>query len=237
MIRLTSRERVDAFWSSTLGVDASDLHAPGTRVRPADQSAWRGVYVLSFDKSACVVVPADLLDAVGSISELDPETVLEPDTWRDLLGKAGSDGFGPVVHHYRDERDGLDELAGGRRLNPGDAGALAELRGAVDAAEWAAAGFTGQPAVLFGLFEAEHMVAAANLNGGPEGATDVGIVVHPDARGHGHGLGIAATAARQAILMHGLARFRALASSQSSRALADRLGFSEYGRNLAVPLA
>jgi hypothetical protein len=240
MIRLTTRERVDAYWSSTLGVDASDLHIPGTRVRqhPPERASWRGVYVLSFDKAACVFAPDDLLGPVAAVTDLDSESVLEPTTWEDLLGPASvRSAFGPVLHHYLDERAGLDEFAGGRRLNPRDAEALAELRGAVTADEWTSGGFTGQPAMLFGLFEGDHMLAAANLNAGPDAATDIGIVVHPNARARGLGLAITAAAAKQALLMHGVARFRALAASGNSRAIADQLGFSEYGRNLAVYLA
>jgi hypothetical protein len=240
MIRLTTRERVDAYWSSTLGVDASDLHIPGTRVRqhPPDRAQWRGVYVLALDKAACVFAPADLLGRVAAVTDLDTESVLEPATWEDLLGPASvSSAFGPVLHHYLDDRAGLDEVAAGRRLNPRDSDALAELRGALTADEWASGGFTGQPAMLFGVFEGEHMLAAANLNAGPDAATDIGIVVRPDARARGFGLAITAAAAKQAVLMHGVARFRAHAASGNSRAIAERLGFSEYGRNLAVYLA
>jgi len=251
MIRLTTRERVDAYWSSTLGLDVADLHIPGTRVRPhpPDRATWRGVYVLSLDKAAWVSAPADLLDRVAPVAELDAESALEPDTWHELLGADVRATFGPVVHHYRDDREGLDDIpaplpfgptphvVAGRRLNPRDAEVLAGLRGAISSDEWASAGFTGQPAMLFGLFEDDRIVAAANLNAGPDAATDIGIVVHPEARGRGYGVAITATAARQALLMHGVARFRALASSESSRAIAEELGFSEYGRNLAVYLA
>jgi hypothetical protein len=239
MVALTTRERVDAFWSSTLGVDVVDLHTPGTRVRPhpPDRASWRGVYVLCFDKATCAFVPEDLVSTVSSaLADLDPESVLEPDIWRGLLGDAVALAFGPVVHYYRDERGGLDEHATGRRINPRDSEALAALQGAVPSDEWRSAGFGAPPAMLFGLFDDDRMVAAANLTAGPDAATDIGIVVHPSARGLGYGLRITATAARQALLMHGVARFRALASSEPTRAIAERLGFAEYGRNLAVYL-
>jgi GNAT superfamily N-acetyltransferase len=78
------------------------------------------------------------------------------------------------------------------------------------------------------------MLAAANLNAGPDAATDIGLLVHPQVRGRGYGKRIAATAAKQALLMHGVARLRTPLSSAAGRAIADRLGFAEYGRNLAV---
>jgi GNAT superfamily N-acetyltransferase len=239
MVQLTTRERVDAFWSSTLDVEVSDLHTPGVRVRPnpPDRATWRGVYVLAFEKAACVFAPDDLLEVAAACAvDNDAETVLEPQCWEDVLDDIQL-AFGPVVHFYRDHRDGLDDLAHGRRINPQDSDALSSLRGAVAAEEWMSAGFTAQPAMLFGIFEGDQMVAAANLTSGPDAATDIGVVIHPDVRGQGYAVKIAATAARQALVMHGVARFRALASSEAALSIAAELGFSEYGRNLALYLS
>ncbi len=239
MVQLTTRERVDAFWCRTLGVEAADLHTPGVRVRanPSDRADWRGLYALGFDKAVSVFAPEELLDAVAdAVADQDADSVLEATHWQTVLGRGVRVAFGPVVHHYRDHRGGLDDVAAGRRINPGDAEAFATLRGAVTPEEWLAAGFTAQPAMLFAIFDRDRIVAAANLTAGPEAATDVGIVVHPDERGKGFALQVAAQAARQAILMHGIARFRALATSASTMAIARKLGFEEYGRNLAVYL-
>ena len=98
------------------------------------------------------------------------------------------------------------------------------------------AGFTAAPAMLFGIFEGESLVAAANLTPGPDAATDVGVIIHPSARGRGLGTKMAALAARQAITMHGEARYRGLTASPSTVAIADRLGFEEYGCNLVAYL-
>jgi GNAT superfamily N-acetyltransferase len=261
MVQLTSRERVDAFWSSTLGVEPAEFRTPGISVflNPPQRASWRGIYVLAFDKGASVFTPADLLEPVtAALATHDVESVLAPATWQsgDVAGRGGKESgevagrstgasvldgglisvVGPMIHHYRDHPDGLKEVAAGRRVNPGDAEALADIRTAVPPDEWAAAGFNAQPAVMFGLFEDERMMAAANLTPGPDAATDIGLVIHPDARGKGYGVQIAATAARQALLMHGIARFRVAATSQSTLAIASTLGFEEYGRNLAIYL-
>lgn len=239
MVQLTTRERVDAYWASTLGVDVAALHAPGIRVweNPNDRESWRGVYALAFGDAVSVFSPPDLRATVtAAMADHDASSVLEPKTWHDLLGAAVKVAFGPVVHHYRDSADGLAEIAKGRRINPRDAQSLAELRAAVSSDEWLAAGFTAQAAVLFGVFEGDRLVAAANLTEGPDAATDVGIIIHPDARGKGYAMQVAALAARQALLMYGVARFRALATSHATLAIARKLGFVEYGRNVAVYL-
>ena len=250
MVQLTTRERVDAFWATTLNVEVADLHTPGVHVRsnPPERADWRGIYVLTFDKAACVFAPVDLLDLVTpAVADLDAEAATDPATWHALLGEAVGLAFGPVVHHYLDDDAGLADIAAGRRINPDDAAALAALRGAVPPDEWVSAGFAAPAAMLFGIFRdlgsgsgqqlrdlgsgggQRRMVAAANLTTGPDAATDVGIVVHPDERGQGYAIQIAATATRQALQMHGIARFRVLATSTSTLAIAARLGF-EIGR-------
>jgi GNAT superfamily N-acetyltransferase len=242
MVELTTRERVDAFWSSTLGVDASDLHTPGTRVypNPPQRELWRGIYVLAFDKATSVFAPTDLLAGVErAIADHDGDALLEASTWEGLLGSHLHSAFGPILHYYLLDAGPLapiSQAAGARRLNPGDSAALSRLRASVTSAEWSETGFTGQPALLFGIFEGDDLVACANLTPGPEAASDVGIVVHPAARGKGYAMKIVAVAARQAILMHGVARFRALTQSPGTIAIAHRLGFQHYGTNLAAYL-
>lgn len=208
---------------------------------PASRQGGRGIYVLAFD-GACVFAPTDQLEYITrAVAGHDPQSLLEAKTWQEILGPTAQ-AYGPIHHYYLDRRDALAEVAAGRRLNPTDVDALARLRAAVPTTEWVATGFTGQASLLFGIDEGDGLVAAANLTPGPglsahaDASTDVGFVVHPAARGRGFGTRIAALAARQAIAMHGLARFRTLSTSPSTMAIAERLGFCEYGRNLAAYL-
>lgn len=244
MVEQKTRERVDEFWASTLVAPIGELHADGVRVRvnPPSRDTWRGIYVLGLpaagaSPSVTVFTPADHLDKVSAaVAGLGAQELLEGKTWLDILGTAVQTIFGPVRHFYLDSAAGLAELAEGRRLNPTDSDALSALRSALPAQEWLVAGFTAAPAMLFGIFEQETLVAAANLTSGPDAATDVGVIIHPNARGRGLGTRIAALAARQAITMHGVARYRALSATPSTVAIADRLGFKEYGCNVVAYL-
>jgi len=106
-----------------------------------------------------------------------------------------------------------------------------------NAAEWEHAGFGGQAVTLFGLFDGESLVAAANLSPGPGGASDVGVLTRPDVRGKGYGERVAALAAAQAVAMCGIARYRVPVDFEASLSIARRLGFAEYGRNLVINLS
>jgi len=240
MVEITTRNRVDAFWSSTMDVPVDELHTPGVRVyrNPPQRDQWRGIYVLAFDQAISVFAPVDHLDKVGTaVAGHDAATLLDAQAWLTRLGESVRAAYGPVAHFYLDAVDELRALAGGRRINPDDAAALNDLNRAVPPQEWRAAGFSGHPAVLFGLFEHGRLLAAANLTSGPDVATDIGILTHPDARGRGFGLQVAATAAVQAIALHGIARFRTVSSSVAGVALAGRLGAQPYGHNLSAYLA
>jgi GNAT superfamily N-acetyltransferase len=250
MVWLPTRDRVDAYWCDTLAIDAAALHTPGVRVfpNPTDRHDWPGIYVLAFDKAVTIFTPPELVETVTGWlatggdprlpgTPLDVANALDPAVWAERFRPRWKVVHGPSVHHYRDSVDGLARRAAGRRVNPSDTSALAALRSAITTEEWTAAGFSATAAVLFGLFDDRgRILAAANLTPGPDAATDVSVVVHPAARGQGHGQRIAALAAMQAIEMHGVARFRALATSAPMLAIAAALEFEEYGRNLVVYL-
>ena len=242
MVQLTTRERVDAFWSSTLGVDAADCTPRAYRSTPTrpTRSSWRGVYVLAFDKAVCVFAPADLLDAVAAwhrrhrrrrrARAARPGSACSETTVQ--LASARS------VHHYRDDRAGLAELAGGRRINP------RRRRRAGRAARRRAAATSGpRPAsppsrrMLFGLFEGDDLRGRGEPHPRPR-------------RRHRRRHRRAPRRPRQGLrrcaspppppgrpcVMHGVARFRALATSPATLRDRRQARLQEYGRNLAVYL-
>jgi hypothetical protein len=231
--------RVDAYWSAVFGVTPADLHAPGVRVSPhqGERVGWRAVYALVLGDAASVLAPASMCTPLSAVlaghAAVD---VLDSAAWHGLLRGDVSAVLGPSVHLYLTDRSALAGIAQGRRLNPGDTAALARLRATVAAEEWEHAGFGAQAVSLFGLFDGDSLLAAANLTAGPGGASDVGVLTRPDVRGNGYGERVAAVAATQAVAMCGIARYRVVTTYPGSLGIARRLGFAEYGRNLIVLL-
>lgn len=262
MVAATTHERVDAFWVRTFDIPGGDLHRAGVGVvaHTGTRAAWNGIYVLAIGGAAHVFAPAGLIGRLTvALRGRDAASLLEPCTWYDVLSGRIARILGPSAHHYLDDPAALATVArGARRLNPGDFASLVALQGAADPAEWEEAGLAEQASLLFGIFEDEQppdggvppagarsagagpstggLVAAANLTDGPAPACDIGVFTRSDARGHGLASRVAAAAARQSLLMNGIARYRARADHHASVSVARRLGFTEYGRNLAVHL-
>src|SRR5688500_15680935 len=115
MIEQSTRDRVDAFWSSTMATSVAELHSAGARVRvnPPGRAAWRGIYVLGFE-GATVYAPADRRDEVeAAVAGRDADALLESMTWQQILGAAAFAVFGPAQHYYLDSGDGLAQIAEG----------------------------------------------------------------------------------------------------------------------------
>jgi GNAT superfamily N-acetyltransferase len=245
---LATRGRVDTFWSNTFDLSTTELHLGGVRVHPhrPSRGGWREAYVLRFEEAAWIFAPTEYVQPIAArFATSTASDAMDPNSWLGVPRVPVSGVVGPSRHHYLDDpaplRSRVDPPAAAalpaRRLNPGDFAALSALRAAVDPAEWTQVSFDAQPPVMFGLFHADTLVAAANLMPGPDAASDVSVVTRPQLRGAGYGTRIAATAAGQALAMHGIARCRALAANHAALTIAAKLGFEEYGQSLSVQLA
>ena len=170
MVEPTVRERVDAFWSSTLGVDVADLHTPAPTSTPIRRSANSGA--ASTSSASTMRSPSSPRPTTSTKwPPQSPSSTPNRPSRRppgSVAGRRPALRLGPGRAQLPDRsRPAWPRSAAGRRINPRDAEALAALRGAVSSAEWTETGFTGQPAMLFGIFDGETMLAAANLTPGP----------------------------------------------------------------------
>jgi GNAT superfamily N-acetyltransferase len=136
--------------------------------------------------------------------------------------------LGPSVHAYLDSVpdhrvDGIRQAAYGE---------LGRLREACGEAQWEESGFAEKPERCFVGDLDGQIVAASNLTPWRGAPADVGVLVDPAFAGRGLGTDVAAAA--DAVRTAGTARYRALETNTASLRIATRLGFTAYGRNLAL---
>ena len=222
--------QVESFWSTVLGVPKEKLFRGVSVAEHVGLSDYPGVVVVARDTGAHVSAPRPLLGAVTlRVQGAALEALVSPAWWRRSLGEE-YDVLGPSVHHYLDQ-DGA--LPAPRPVSR-DRTLLTELRAAVRDEEWAEAGFGEEPETVFVATADGRPVAAANLTAFGPMLADVGVLTHPAHRGRGLGHAVAAVAVAHSLHENGLARWRAREDNAPSLAVAARLGFEPWCRQLAV---
>lgn len=209
-MRADTKAAVDRFWADLFGLSLEELHAPGTKaVQHLGLGDYPAVYVLILGRSVIVSSPAD--PPAGELAKV----------------------LGPSVHSYLDTRpamvaDGVRE-ASYEELGP--------LRAACGEDNWQESGFAEKPERCFVIEQDGQIVAASNLTPWRGEPVDVGVLVDPAAAGRGLGTRVAAAAAGEAIRTAGICRYRALETNGPSLRVAEKLGFTPYGRNLVFKQA
>ena len=233
-MRLETRDRVCAFWSRFFDLPVERLSAPGVTVSPSSDG-WPGIVVAGDSTAVHVRCPEDVAGMLTArLSGLAPRLLWRPETWTRMSGLRVGAVLGPSVHAYADDVAALPSADPRVREVPSDV--VLALKPRVPPEEWAESGLTGEVLRAFSLREHDQVVAAAVLSDFDGMAADVGLLTDPLTRGRGHGRAVAAAAVRSALVEHGICRWRALATNLPSRGLAHRLGFTDFGANLAVRL-
>jgi len=201
---------VDRFWADLFGLSVEELHAPGTKaIQHLGLGDYPAVYVLILGRSVVVSSPAE--PPAGELVKV----------------------LGPSVHSYLDTRPVL--VAGGVREASYEE--LEPLRAACGEDDWEESGFAEEPERCFAIEQDGRIVAASNLTAWRGEAVDVGVLVDPAAAGRGFGTKVAAAAADLAVQTFGICRYRALETNGASMRIAEKLGFTQYGRNLVFKQA
>ena len=142
--------------------------------------------------------------------------------------------LGPSRHHYLARATTFAPDPEVRAVTGADD--VAALRAAVGDDDWHEGGF-GEELQEHWWVLGDGM-AAGNMTDLAGSPTDVGLVTHPDHRGHGLAERVARHMLAWAFVEQRfeLARYRALTTNVASLRVAEKLGFTAFGANVAVRL-
>ena len=191
---------------------------------------YEGYYVAWRGDGAHVSTPlSGTAQVTRDLSTATVETLQTPSFWREFAATRGLQVIGPSSHAYTDRDPGpsLDVTIPPARD-------LLALREVVAEADWVDSGWPDQPPHVFGLYEEDRLVAAANLNSFHHHPRDIGVVVASDMRGRGLSTRVAQQAASFAVRTHGFARWGARDTNAASVAASRRLGFEQWCGQLAI---
>lgn len=225
-----TEDYLDQWWAERFSVDQAALWRSFTAMPHGTLGDYPGYFVAWHGDGVHVSLPSTAdpgaVQAFGRHSIADLQ---DPSFWHDFAERCGLSLIGPSTHSYLDADPGTDA-----RVEVIDEPTLASLQERVPEDDWRKAGFADDPQLAFGLHGDGGLVAASNLHLFGDRPRDVGVLVAPDARGHGLAAVVARHAASHAVREHGLARWGARNTNVVSLATARRLGFEPWCTQLAI---
>ena len=229
---------IESYWSSHMNCPPAALSRPGVHVSlhgPA-LAGYVGAFFLYRDGSVVGSLPSSSVALAAAIQSSDVSVLQSPSSLASLFGVGPASVVGPAFLGYTDPHAFRPASGAARLLDISDAPAVEQLQQACTPTEWAHGGSSvlHQPAA--GVFEDGRLMALAGYAVWGGSIAHIAIITHPEARGHGY--------ARQAVsrvtehaLEQGLApQYRTLEANQPSMNVAHALGFSSFGRSIAVRL-
>ncbi len=209
--------RVLAFWGAELGVDPAVLDADGLVVvrDPRDFAAARRALIRTA-RGAFVLAAPDEAEAARA----GPEAFA-------LDAERRARGVG-LLHYL----DGPVPPPGDRRvrlLGAGDRPLLEELQRAAGAEETEEAEVDVEHPLAVGIVDGGRLLAVASLLEEGGDTVDVGVLVHPGARGRGLGAAAVADASARAHERGRLVQYRCNLGNEASARLARACGFALWG--------
>ena len=203
----------------------------------ADSDSYEAMSLL-LDETCIVAVPFEEVEAARrTVTGLDAQAAFTAGALRTLVG---TDALihGPSCHNYVSVQTfrGLLDVAA-FCVDGRDDSLLAFLEGN-DLADWAESGFPLEPSSadaettrFWVLREGKQIVAAGNMTEWRGLPADVGVLTHPAHRGRGFAGRLVGAMVYAALPTVGVVRYRALTSNLASLAVAQRLGFEQYGQD------
>jgi GNAT superfamily N-acetyltransferase len=227
-------DRCDRFWANHLGLEPSQLTAPGVSVRPhVGLGEYRGLWC--FRRGAHIAVSAPVawvprLAARIADQSADEGALMSEAFWAKELGEAFDYFHAPMVHASL-AANAFRPRTGAhvRFLTAADAAAIAAFRAVCGTA------FEKLEHVV-ASFEADAITALAAWRPLSGDAGDPCILTLPSHYGRGHGTAAASALVAWALAQGKLVLYETDPSNTPALRIAERLGFARYGEHVAIGL-
>lgn len=222
----TARRRIVSGWASVIGVPAQDIR----------KDEW--VFVERADLEAVVVVGVEGYglaaappEHVELLRHAPPESLLDAVALARML-PAGADPIGSADLLFADSSPRLTRI-GACVSGPED---MATLRSQVSASEWQESGIEETERQWIAVAPAGSPAAVAGFKRWRSELAQMAVLASPAHRGAGFAYATAAVATQEAVGVGLIAQWRSRQGNEASRRLAQRLGFTQLGVQVAVTL-
>ncbi|WP_166829663.1 GNAT family N-acetyltransferase [Thalassoroseus pseudoceratinae] len=212
--------------------DAEEFTKPGVHLEVWYHSDRRLMLTFQHDDYLLIKTSEDLADRIQSwIDERNEESV--------SFGEL-ADHFAPGrslgapterVLYLHPDRFRSQPAPDVRRLTLDDGHALTDLHRACPMLDQRMANINIDHPAVFGKFTNDELIAVASfIESDFDAIADIGVLVHPDHRRQGNGQAVVSALAEHGLNNNRIVQYWRLDYNSGSANIADRLGFTEYGR-------
>lgn len=236
------KERIDKYWNNFFGLEDNELTKRGIIITPHNYlDGYNGVWIFQRENQIILSVESKMIDKLRSkIKEKQAnETNLFSRSYIEyLFGKDVDRIIGPVYQgYYDDELRSWQISEKVKQINFMDHPDLAdELSRTGDDDGWAHSGINSDIDGMYGFFHEGKLesISCYKMLRGDVGF--VGIYTNPKFRGKGFSYEVAKRVVKELSERDKLIRYQTLKSNKASIKIANKLGFEEYGNNIAIRL-
>ncbi len=228
---------IDSFWAGYVGFAPELLRTIGTCVVPFQNPDHKGIHLFRRGNLCLVSTTAERLQEVTDKLSGEPPDRVFDGAYLSQVFATVTRVTGPSLIAVCDATDFQpSDALGSRKLLSADDPPLRRLEGASAAQEWEYSALNQEADEAFGCFVGEKLVAAGRLHDLRGQVLSVGVLTHPDHRGHGYGRAVVSAMTRYGIEAGRVMFYRTLLSNRASVQIARSLGYQEYCRTLFVRL-
>ena len=233
-------ERYDRFWAAYLGITAAELNLPGLSIAAhVGLDGYRGVWCFRRRDRTVVSAPPGWIPYLRNrLPEVGQERLMDESVLRDVFGSDFDRLVGPAYQGcLLPERFRPHASAQVRFLGPDDTAVVEAFRVECGEDAWEYAGFGTATVYSAAIHEGNRIVSLAGYNrvwrdeaGGPC------ILTHRAYRGRGWATATTSAVVGRALEEGRLLLYQTLEANTAAVQIAQRLGYDQYARHVAVRL-
>ena len=238
MIPADTLKKVDAYWASYFGVQASDLSSQKTLVvTPPALAGLEEALIFRHDGACIVSVPESTPEIErAKLRAAKPAEAFDPRFLAKVFVISTDRVFGPAWLGIADRSDFKTVKSAARLLVDADEQAVETLADGCGEHAWKQAKLLQVRKPLFGLFEGKDLVAVSGYIVLGNVLAYIGVITHPGHRGKGHAKAVVSSAVADAFSKGYVAQWRTPQAHEGAVGLAKAMGFQPYASTYDVEL-
>ena len=235
-----TEERISTYWSKFFGIEKESLSKPGLIVVPHNYlEEYQGAWIFKRNKRIIISVqPKELENTTQRTTRLEYEelNVFSRSTLDYIFGKNIERIIGPVYQGYYDNANTLIKISEAvQEINFKEhQEQIAQLSKSGDKDGWSNSSINNKAHGMYGYFHKGRIESISSYRLIRGNVAFIGVFTNPKFRGLNFSHEVMKKIVMDLTKRNILIRYQTLTSNKPSVRLAEKIGFNEFARNVAI---